>query len=216
MSEAEKPEAAYVLFPDDKPRVPEKAPDWFSTQQSAARARLAGHHSKPDAKPDEVKGAPEADAADALFKEDAAAAKEFKGEEAFAFIETYRKNAIQAGNEEHAEELAAASKALTEDAVKHGTSTEDFKAAMDVVRERHDFLKPPEPETIEAEMNENLATLEAELGDTFQSDLDAARRFVSDLEKVAPGTMESLAVSGAGNDLRLVRKAIAEARRRGY
>ena len=32
----------------------------------------------------------------------------------------------------------------------------------------------------------------------------------------APGTIDSLIATGAGNDIRLIRKAIAEARKRGY
>jgi hypothetical protein len=213
MSEAEKPEAAHILFPDDKPRVPEKAPDWFNAQQSAARARLAGQHAKPDAKPDDAKSEPEADAARELFKDDA---PEFKGSEVFGFLETRRMAAIEAGDEDHATELADASKALTEDAVKHGTPTEDFAEAMDAFRERHDFIQPPSEDAIREEYESSIETLRSELGDSFESDINAAQKFIADLEKVAPGTIESLAVSGAGNDRRIIKAAIKEARRRGY
>jgi len=48
------------------------------------------------------------------------------------------------------------------------------------------------------------------------ADLDAARRFISDVEKIAPGTISTLEATGSGNDPRLIRKAIAEAKRRDY
>jgi hypothetical protein len=47
------------------------------------------------------------------------------------------------------------------------------------------------------------------------ADLNTARAFVGDLDIVAPGTIASLQLSGAGNDPRLIRAAIKEAQRRG-
>jgi hypothetical protein len=63
-------------------------------------------------------------------------------------------------------------------------------------------------------MAEGLAACQAE--GIADADINLARRFVADLETVSPGTIATLERTGAGNDLRLIRKAIAEAKRRGY
>jgi hypothetical protein len=88
-------------------------------------------------------------------------------------------------------------------------------AALDIVKERQgDTITEIPPEKIEAEMATGMAAL-ADEGVT-DADLGLARRFVADLEIIAPGTIASLSLTGAGNDLRLVRAAIREAKRRGY
>ncbi|RUU85473.1 hypothetical protein EOB59_31980 [Mesorhizobium sp. M7A.F.Ca.MR.176.00.0.0] len=49
-----------------------------------------------------------------------------------------------------------------------------------------------------------------------EGDISIARRFIADMELVSPGVVASLERHGAGNDPRLVRAAIKEAKRRGY
>lgn len=227
MSDETTPEldAASILFPDDVPAKRAEAPDWFKAQQSGAQQRLMGNHGagakadpagKPEGGQAGSEGASETDAAETLFGKDTAEKQaQFNGDKVFGFLEARAHQAAEF-NEEGAAELREASKALTADAIEHGTPEQEFADAMDVIRERHDFLEPPSEAELEAERDANLETLQSELGDTFEADLDAARRFVQDLDKVAPGTIESLVVSGAGNDMRLIRAAIKEAKRRGY
>jgi hypothetical protein len=61
-----------------------------------------------------------------------------------------------------------------------------------------------------------MPLIQAEYGDGYMDDISAAQAFIRDLEVIAPGTIASLERTGAGNDPRLVRSAIKEARRRGY
>lgn len=86
---------------------------------------------------------------------------------------------------------------------------------MAVVKERQaDSIVEPTPEQAAERMSEGLEACYAE-GIT-DADLGLARRFIADLEVVSPGTIDTLNRTGAGNDIRLIRKAVAEARRRGY
>ena len=61
-----------------------------------------------------------------------------------------------------------------------------------------------------------MAELQADFGSTLDADLNAARQLIADLDKLTPGLIDSLEASGAGNNPRLIRTAISEARRRGY
>jgi hypothetical protein len=86
---------------------------------------------------------------------------------------------------------------------------------MAIVKERQgDSLLEPTPEQAEQNMTDALAACRSE--GISDADINIARRFVADLEAVAPGTIATLERTGAGNDLRLIRKAVAEAKRRGY
>jgi hypothetical protein len=86
--------------------------------------------------------------------------------------------------------------------------------AFSVMRERMGSLEPPTDEAIQAEYGTVSAQLQAE--GVTEGDLSAARAFIRDLDAVSPGLIDSLHFSGAGNDAKLVRAAIKEARRRGY
>lgn len=131
-------------------------------------------------------------------------------------IDGFAGSAIAEGDTDRAQELQAAGAALTQDFAKAGTDPADLTEAFDIVKERHaDTAFGPVPEEkLVADYNATMSSL-AEEGVRI-ADIDAARQFIADLEMVAPGTMHTLEATGAGNDARLIRKAIAEARRRGY
>lgn len=222
---------SHILFPSDAPSKPAAAPEWFSANISAAEQRLSGRAA--DASP---AGKPGVDASlifknegpkapvdttgktveDALFPDDAAKAAEFDPSVVSGFLDAYTISAIENGDTARAGALKHATAALADDFRQAGTSTETLQEAFDIVRSSNDRIHPITPEDAQQGMQAGLATLQSELGDNFQSDLTAARMFLRDLETVSPGVFASLERNGAGNDPRLVKAAIREARRRGY
>lgn len=232
-----------VLFPSDA--GPSQAPEWFKARQAEAEARLSGRHDRPSAQanalfPTDATGqapAPQRPAAPQAKPNDPTAANLFPTEgqkpqrmsdEGFqdlkaydakavtSYIEGFAGSAIAEGDTERAQELQSAGAALTQDFAKAGTDPADLTEAFAIVKERHaDTAFGPVPEEkLVADYNATMSSL-AEEGVSI-ADIDAARAFIADLELVAPGTMHTLEATGAGNDARLIRKAIAEARRRGY
>lgn len=216
MSDA--PDAAHILFPDDAPT--KVVPEWFTVQRAAAEQRLAGMgdpaaamfpNEKPKGAADKPTG-DDADPASVLFKDDAG---KFDAAPVDQFFNGFAVSAAADGDVDRSHELQAAGQALVADFKSAGADAAELSAALDVVRERQgDTISEIAPEKIEAEMSSGLAALADE--GVADADLNAARRFVADLEIVAPGTIASLERTGAGNDLRLVRAAIKEAKRRGY
>ncbi|MGB3271344.1 MAG: hypothetical protein WBA66_00405 [Xanthobacteraceae bacterium] len=88
---------------------------------------------------------------------------------------------------------------------------------IDVVRERQgDVIGPISDEKLEADFASGMEAVRSEFGATADSDLKAAQAFIRDLDTIAPGTIDSLDRTGAGNDMRLIRAAIKEAKRRNY
>jgi hypothetical protein len=154
------------------------------------------------------------DDAATLFKDDA---KPFDDADAKGFFNGFATSAAGDGDVERAQALNLAGEALIADARKAGTDAAELTSALDVVRERQgDALAPLTPEKLEAEFESGMAAIQQEYGDGYMADLGAARAFIKDLEIIAPGTIDSLNRTGAGNDMRLIRKAIKEAKRRGY
>lgn len=232
-----------LLFPSDA--APTTAPDWYRARQAEAEARLSGRHGSPSVQantlfPTDATGqapAPQRPAAPQAKPNDPTAANLFPTEgqkpermsdEGFedlkpydakavtSYIDGFAGSALADGDTERAEELQAAGAALTQDFAKAGTDPADLTEAFDIVKERHadTAFGPVSEEKLVADYNATMSTL-AEEGVSI-ADIDAARAFIADLEMVAPGTMHTLEATGAGNDARLIRKAIAEARRRGY
>lgn len=157
---------------------------------------------------------PNADTAEKLFPDDA---KPFDDADAKGFFNTFALSARSDGDVERAEALTSAGEALIADARAAGTDAAELTSALDVVRERQgDTPSPITPEKMEAEFASGMAAIQQEYGDAYMADLNAARAFIRDLEIVAPGTIDSLERTGAGNDVRLIRSAIKEAKRRGY
>ncbi|WOH68662.1 hypothetical protein [Bradyrhizobium sp. BWA-3-5] len=218
------PNAAHVLFPNDAPKS-QQPPDWFKAGQTAAELRLAGEHGGAPVKvpatgtngdPSSTAGSADAakpDVASVLFKDDAVD----RGANEVAEILGGFANSAIADNDrgERSRAIEAARDGVLADAKAHGMDIADLAEAMTVVKERQaDTISEATPEQVEQRMADGLAACYAE-GIT-DADLGIARRFVADLETVAPGTLYTLERSGAGNDIRLIRKAIAEAKRRGY
>jgi hypothetical protein len=208
-------EVAHVLFPGDAPK-PTEVPEYFKARQSAAEMRLLGSQ-KPAASGQQSDdtgkdGEAEPDAA-TLFPTEK---QGFDESVVTDLLDNRVLSAVADGDKERAEELKAATSALTENFKTAGTDSKELRSAFDVVRERSDFLTPPTAEQITAEFNSSMDTLKSELGGTFDSDLRAARAFIRDLETVSPGVVHTLEHGGGGNDLRLIRAAIKEAKLRGY
>ena len=218
---------AHVLFPNDVPKS-QQPPEWFSAQRSGAELRLAGTYNNGGA----AANAPEAgkavnpaspagpadktkfdDDAAVLFKDDAAS---FDAKPVAEIFDGFANSAISDGDGgERSRAIEAARDSLIADAKAHGMDAADLSEAMAVVKERQaDGLVEPTPEQAEQRMREGLEACYAE--GVSDAELGIARRFISDLEMVAPGTIATLERTGSGNDLRLIRKAIAEAKRRGY
>lgn len=218
-------DAASILFPNDVPSKPPQAPDWYQAQRSAAEQRLSGTHDKPDAAaaamfPSERKAdanppaGEKTDVAAALFKDDAAR-KDVDFERVVGGeLDQVTLDAMKDGDSERASALKAATAALSEDFRSAGTDPASIQEAFQIVRQSADSLSPPTREQIE----EGFATSMAELtaSGVTEADFGVARQFIRDLETVSPGVVASLERHGAGNDPRLVRAAIKEAKRRGY
>jgi len=218
---------AHVLFPNDAPASSEP-PEYFKVQHDAATARLIGAH-KPAADDaaarmfpsDAPKGeqasksaASDADTAEKLFPDDA---NQFDEKPIAGFFNGFAVSAAGDGDSERAQALNAAGEALIADARKAGTNSAELSAALDVVRERQgDTLSPITDEKLEADFASGMEAVRSEFGVTYESDLNVARAFIRDLDKIAPGTIDSLERTGAGSDIRIIRAAVREARRRGY
>lgn len=235
MSSDNQPDAASILFPNETP-APSKAPEWFKNERTQAVARLSGLQKLNQSETPEKASAP--DAASILFpsekpvaqgeKPAAGDATEKKSdfpddpakgyEKAGSGFDALRLDAISDGEKERAEDLRVARDGLIANARDAGTPPEALEDAINVVRERagEAYMNPPTEETLAADMATGLDVLRNELGESFEADISMARRLIADVEKIAPGTIDSLINTGAGNDLRLIRSVIREAKRRGY
>ena len=233
-----------LLFPSDA--APTTAPDWYRARSAEAQQRLSGRHDRPSVQAnvlfptDAPKGqapAPQRPAAPQAKPNDPTAAnlfptegekpqrmsdkgfedlKPYDAKAVTSYIEGFAGSAIAEGDTARADELQAAGAALTQDFAKAGTDPADLTEAFAIVKERHadTAFGPVSEEKLVADYNATMSNL-AEEGVSI-SDIEAARAFIADLELVAPGTVRTLEATGAGNDARLIRKAIAEAKRRGY
>lgn len=236
---------AHILFPSDAPKS-QQPPDWFVAQRSGAELRLAGVHGdrgaaakaaeagkagspaspagpatrlfpNEAAKADDARnpaGSDAENAADKLFPEDA---KKFDDAFAKDFFSGFSASAAADGDIERAQALNSAGEALIANARTAGMDAAELTSALDIVRERQgDTIAPLTSERMEAEFASGMAAIQTEYGDGYMNEVNAARSFIRDMEIIAPGTIASLERTGAGNDPRLIRTAIKEARRRGY
>lgn len=224
---------AHLLFPTDAPVAPNPDMNRMAYAQEDAALRLS-RRAEPADKTDaaaalfggdakqgatEGDGQPPAgpssdhDAAGKMFNTDAA---KFDPAAVTGFTDGFAQSAIADGDIDRAHELQAAGDALVADFKAAGTDADEVKSALDIVRERQgDTLGGAvSEEKLEADRVAAMNELTSE--GISDADLNAARAFIRDLEMVAPGTIRTLETSGAGNDPRLIRKAIAEAKRRGY
>lgn len=213
MSDNDTPQdTASILYPDDPPRAVDM-PDWRKADIAAAETRLMGKAPAPAAAPAAGDDAEVPDLASALYDDDEQAGN-FDETGSNSFFNQQALKALEDDDRERSQALGAAGKALVADMKAAGTSSADFDEALTIVNEAaYETLTDAE---IDARQAETIATLEREYGGEFKRNIDAANRFIRDLDKIAPGTIMSLQASGAGNDPRIIRKAVKEALRRGY
>lgn len=208
---------AYLLFPGDAPKG----------QQQSAAGSSAPTVTTP--KSDKVDAAsilfptesgaqkPAVDAAGGKGKDFPDQPEKFGDGRAQNFFSGFANSATADGQIERARALNSAGSALIDDARAAGTDAAELASALDIVKERQgDTIAEITPEKMEQDFAASMSVLQSEFGERLGGDLAAARAFIADLEKIAPGTIDSLERTGAGNDPRLIRKAISEARRRGY
>lgn len=199
---------AHIIFASDVP-ASSTPPDWWASNQNAAEMRLAGRHSPKPAAP----AGEQTDAAGMLFSKDA---KGFDDQPTADFFGGFATSARADGDLDRAAALEAAGAALVADFKAAGSNAAELSEALDIVRERQsDTVAGP---VSAARLAEDFASTMAALSGegVSMSDINAARAFILDLETISPGTMATLEQTGAGNDPKLIAKAIAEARRRGY
>lgn len=196
-----------ALYPNDPPRVEKEPP----AAPGSAQAQLYPHGQPKDAKP---APAGKADTEATLYPNEKSAAAVFGETEATSFFGGEALKAVSDGDRERAAALSDAGKSLLADMKAAGTPSGDFSEALTVIRSQDYGTQTEEGRARLA--NEAMTALRAELGDSLTSDLDKARAFIAHLEQRAPGTIASLEATGAGNDPRLIRLAIREAKRRGF
>jgi len=212
---------AHVLFPSDAPTQP---PEWFSAHHGAAEQRLVGNHGQRDGSaaapfPNERKAdaSPSAgnddDAASALFKDDAARKDVDWDRVVGGELDQHTLDAIKDGDTDRADALKSATAALTDDFRSAGTDPAEIEEAFSIVRQSAGF-KPPTSEESEASFAAGMSEIAA--AGVTDADLNAARRFIRDLETVSPGVVASLEAHNAGNNPKLILAAVREARRRKY
>ena len=186
-------QSANLVFPNDAPAAPQRdTPGAGHTAQKPADADIAGK----------------------LFPSEA---DRFDDAPINSFFDGFSLSALSDGDSERAGELQSARDAFIADAKKAGADARELSAALDIVKENQgNNFGSIDPDKAEAAFAESTSLMRQELGDTFDADIGIARAFILDLEKIAPGTIASLERTGAGNDPRLIRSAIREAKRRGY
>jgi hypothetical protein len=187
---------ATVLYPDDAPNDPPSADQVRSGEAAPVDQPTVG---KPN------------DRAATMYGEDATA---FDPQNLQSMMMSRMLTANQQGDEEWMQSISAAQDGLAADMEAAGTSTADFDEAFHIVNQYTGDDLPDEKR--EAMRETTVTELSAEWGDEAEANLNIARSFIRDLEKVAPGTIDTLERSGAGNDPKLIRKVVAEAKRRGY
>lgn len=205
---------AHMLFPNDAPKSQQpptgggSAPVLRSPVATVIEPGKVAEPATPAGPAAKSDGA-----ASVLFKDDAV---DHGAKAVTEILDGFANSAISDGDGgERSRSIELARDGLLADAKAHGLDTAELSEAMAVVKERQaDSITEPTPEQAEQRMTEALDVCRAE-GIT-DVDLGLARRFIADLEVVSPGTAATLERSGAGNDLRLIRAAIKEARRRGY
>lgn len=201
---------AHVLFPNDAPK---------SQQPPAATAPTAaapdvGKTVSPASPAGPVAATKSDDVAATMFRNDAVDS----GAKAVTdILDGFANSAISDGDGgDRYRAIEAARDGLIADAMASGTDTKELFAVVNVIHElQASSIAVPTPEQAIQRMSEGLEACRNE--NIADADLDLGRRFVAEhLEKIAPGTVYTLERTGAGNDIRVIRAVIAEAKRRGF
>ncbi|PZX39381.1 hypothetical protein LY56_02914 [Roseinatronobacter thiooxidans] len=205
------------MYPDDVPAsAPASAPHAGQSDRQPDRTERVLYpeeHSTGATQPQrpEKRAAASDEEPAALSYEDSAS---FDDTTAKSFFNQAALAALQEDDRERSAELDQAGKALVADMKDAGTPSSVFNEALAAYNESASdgFTQEQRDEMAEATMKE----LQASYGSTFESDLNAARALIADLDKLTPGLIDSLEATNAGNSPRLIKAAIAEAKRRGY
>lgn len=208
---------SHTMFPNDAPlqgfqprHTPPAQPD-----DDAAATLFPADAARPQ-RPAQAPQRPapsDADAAAAIFKTEPAPKVDTSS--ATDFFEGLATSAEADGLTEQALALRDAGDALAEDFANAGTDPGELHDVFRLMREAQSNLVggAMSAERIAATRTAAMEVLTDE-GIT-PNDLAVAHRLIQHMEQIAPGTIASLNATGAGNDVRLIRKAVAEARRRG-
>ncbi|QYA11715.1 hypothetical protein [Rhizobium sp. AB2/73] len=209
------PNAASILFPSDAPKAEQPA------AADAIRSPTLTLATKPDVRldsPNPPAGQstqPTAqtgdDVATSLFGD---TTKPEYSSLVSAELDAYTLDAIRDGNTDQADAIKHATRSLASDLSEAGTPAEEFKSAMEIVRQSRQSFAETTPEQAKAAHDAGMLAVAA--AGITQADLSSARRFIDHLERKSPGVKASLDAHGAGNDINLIRKAITEAKRRGF
>lgn len=200
------------LYPDDMPQARQPAPQARPSRPDTAAAvlypddRPAGQTARLPAR---TKPVGRDGDQPALTYSDAG---KFDETSASSMFNTRALAAQQDGNAENASEWLAAGQALVGDMKAAGTPADDFSAALRAFNEADSETLTPEQHAERYEAS--IAQLQAELGPNLDADLALARQLIARLDQQAPGLIASLEATGAGNDPKLIKLAIKEARRR--
>jgi hypothetical protein len=178
---------------------PAPRPEWDKAAEAEAVMRLSRRTEESE------------DPASALYGDKSG---EFDDTEFSSAMDSLSIDALKDGNTDRSDALEYARQGLVSDFKAAGTDSGDVGEAMGIVNAY--AYSMPDAETMAATETKTTQTLSAEWGDRFQTNLSAARQFISDLDRVSPGLKDSLERSGAGNDEKLVRLVVKEAKRRGY
>ncbi|MFB9950032.1 hypothetical protein ACFFP0_14310 [Rhizobium puerariae] len=216
---------AHLLFPTDAPAKP-AAPADNGLRPPTLTPTWTVKAPAPAAPPHRSAGQTPADPAEMLFGEEARKPSEKAGQdfltdssgkfaEVVACMDQAVIEAFSEGDRPRGEALKLARDAIIDDAIDHGTDKQTVNEAFAALQEvnKASFGDLSE-EQLAASYSAGMAAVQA--ASISDDDLNAARAFIRDMEEIAPGTIASLERRGAGNDIRIIKKAVAEARRRGY
>ena len=179
-------------------------PAWDEAADTEAMLRLSRR----------VDEQPEGEVADPASKLYGDESGEFDDTEFSSAMDSLAIDALKDGNTDRSDALEYARQGLVSDFKASGTDSGDASEAMRIVNSYAYAL--PDDEARASTEAATFKSLQAEFGDQAETHIAAARRFINDLERVSPGLKDSLERSGAGNDPKLVRLVMREAKRRGY
>lgn len=207
---------AHVLFPNDAPKVEQPAAAGNSApvlRNPVVTVIESGKAAEPTP-PGPVAAPKPDDVAAKLFQDDVV---DSNAKAVTKILDGFANSAISDGDGgERFRAIEAARDGLIADAMASGTDTKELFAVVNVIHElQANSVAVPTPEQAVQRMSEGLEACRNE--NIADADLDLGRRFVTEhLEKIAPGTVYTLERTGAGNDIRVIRAVIAEAKRRGF
>lgn len=204
------------LYPDDQPKAhsfPSSAPLTRPARQPDATEAVLYPNDQPktDAPQRQAQrlSATDGDEPATLTYGDKAS---FDATQATSFFDQHAIAAMQEGDQERSAELGQAGKALVRDFKSAGADASVLNEALRAYNETAGEYLSEDQRMDLAETT--MAQLQAELGPNLESDLALARQLIEWLDQQVPGLKASLEGSGAGNDPRIIKAAIREAKRR--